>query len=145
MKIQEQDVYHGPALMQIVEHASFKALNRASRAYGHYLINTDRQVFTKYRKSKRPPWQFVFAPDELSAISKAMAGSGSVFVCLVCGHETICSLDAAEFRQVVDLAATTQQSISVDVPLGGSCHVSGSHGKLRRTVPHNAFPNKVFA
>ena len=28
MKIQEQDIYHGPALMQIVEHPSFKALNR---------------------------------------------------------------------------------------------------------------------
>lgn len=144
MKIQEQDVYHGPALMQIVEHSSFKALNRASQAYGHYLVNTDRQVFAKYRTAKKGPWQFVFSTDDLSAISKASSGSDKVFVCLVCGHFTICVLDFAEFKQLVDLRSSTQQSISVDVPPGGSCHLSGSQGKLKKTVPHNAFPNKVF-
>jgi len=145
MKIQEQDIYHGPALMQIVEHPSFKALNRASKRYGHYLVNTDRQVFTKYRKTKRSPWQFVFATDELSALSKALSGADSVFVCLVCGHATICALNADELQQLVDVAAASQQSIRVEVPSGGSCHASGSKGKLKRTVPHNSFPNKIFA
>jgi len=145
MKIQEQDIYHGPPLMQIVEHPSFKALNRASKGYGHYLVNTDRQVFTKYRKTKRSPWQFVFAPDELSALSNALSGADSVFVCLVCGHATICALNADELRQLVDVAAASQQSIRVEVPSRGSCHVSGSKGKLKRTVPHNSFPNKIFA
>lgn len=144
MKIQEQDVYHGPALMQIVEHSSFKALNRASSRYGHYLVNTDRQVFTKYRKTKRSPWQFVFTPDELSALSRAISGGGRVFVCLVCGHTTICALNADELAQVIDVTAGSQQSIRVEVPQGGSCHVSGSKGKLKRTVPHNSFPDKVF-
>jgi hypothetical protein len=145
MKIQEQDIYHGPALMQIVEHRSFKALNRASTNYGHYLVNTDRQVFVKYRKTKRSPWQFIFAPDELSALSKAMSGAGSVFMCLVCGHFTICALNAKEIFQLVDLTEASQQSIRVEVPSGGSCHVSGSKGKLKKTVPHNSFPEKIFA
>lgn len=144
MKIQEQDIYHGPALMQIVEHQSFKALNRASLHYGHYLVNTDRQVFVKYRKTRRSPWQFVFQPDELSAISTAMSSNGRVFVCLVCGHTTICALNEDEVVQIIDLAATTQQSIRVEVPQGGSCRVSGSKGKLKRVVPHNSFPTKIF-
>src|SRR5688572_18162481 len=139
MKIQEQDVYHGPALMQIVEHQSFKALNRASTYYGHYLVNTDRQVFVKYRKTNRSPWQFIFAPDELAAISRAMSGDGSVFVCLVCGHITICALNSDEMLQLMDFTSTSQQSIRVEVPPGGSCHVSGSKGKLKRTVPHKSF------
>jgi len=145
VKIQEQDVYHGPALMQIVEHPSFKALNRASKRYGHYLVNTDRQVFTKYRKTKRSPWQFVFAPDELSALSTALSSGARVFVCLVCGHTTICALNADELRRVIDVTAGSQQSIRVEVPSGGSCRVTSSSGKLGRTVPHNSFPNKVFA
>ncbi|MEW6369058.1 MAG: hypothetical protein AB1714_30895 [Acidobacteriota bacterium] len=144
MKIQEQDVYHGPALMQIVEHPSFKALNRASKRYGHYLVNTDRQVFTKYRKTKRSPWQFVFAPDELSALAKAKSAGNRVFVCLVCGHTTICALNVDEFDQVIDVTAGSQQSIRVELPQGGSCRVSGSKGRLQRTVPHNSFPEKVF-
>jgi len=145
MKIQEQDVYHGPALMQIVEHPSFKALNRASKRYGHYLVNTDRQVFTKYRKVKSSPWQFVFAPEELSTLSRALSGPDHVYVCLVCGHLTVCALSGDELQQLVDLAARSPQSIRVDVPSGGSCHVSGSKGRLKRTVPHNSFPNKIFA
>jgi hypothetical protein len=145
MKIQEQDIYHGPALMQIVEHRSFKALNLASTNYGHYLVNTDRQVFVKYRKTKHSPWQFIFAPEELSALSKAMSGAGSVFVCLVCGHFTICALNAEEILQLVGLTEASQQSIRVEVPSGGSCHVSGTKGKLKKTVPHNSFPEKLFA
>jgi hypothetical protein len=64
MKIQEQDIYHGPGLVQIVEHKSFKALNRASSKYGHYLINTDRHVFAKYSTKKKTPW---LQPDTLRA------------------------------------------------------------------------------
>lgn len=142
MKIQEQDVYHGSALMQIVEHPSFKALNRAARGYGHYLVNADRQVFVKYRK--RSPWQFVFAADELSSLSAAASGDTRVFVCLVCGQKTICALNADEMDQIIDVTAGTQQSIRVEAPEGASCRVSGSRGKLKRTVPHNSFPKKIF-
>ena len=36
MKIQQKDYFHGAALTQIVEHESFKALNKADSKYGHY-------------------------------------------------------------------------------------------------------------
>ncbi len=51
MKTKEMDLYHGPALTQIVHHDSFKAINKATTKYGHYLVNTDRHVFVKYRKN----------------------------------------------------------------------------------------------
>lgn len=144
MKIQEQDRFHGPALMQIVEHTSFKALNRASKGYGHYLINTDRQVFVKYRTSKTSPWTFSFAPDELATIRSTLKSGDKVYVCLVCGPVTICCLSEEEVKEVIDVASTSPQSMRVDVPRGGSCHVSGSRGALARVVPHNSFPEKVF-
>lgn len=146
MKIQEKDLFHGAALTQIVEHPSFKAVNLASKRYGHYLVNLDRQVFVKYRKTPRSPWVFVFQPDEIAAIAQAVRAGEPVFLCLVCGRKTVCALNQAEITQVLDLdTGKVQQSIRVEVPKGGSCHLRGSGGALRRTVPHNSFPNKVFA
>ena len=144
MKVQEKDIYHGAALTQIVEHPSFKALNRASPKYGHYLVNTDRQVFVKYRTKRASPWQFTFQPDELSALSEAFDSGDKVYLCLVCDGATVCALNKREIARVVDVAADDPQYIRVQVPRGGRCHVNGSAGALGRAVPHNAFPEKVF-
>lgn len=145
MKIQDLHLFHGAALTQIVEHNSFKALNRATPKYGHYLVNTDRHLFVKYRTATKSPWQHTLSPDELKAISDAINKYGKVFLCLVCGTTSVCALDATEIAIVVDLTSATSQTILVEVPAGGSCHVSGSKGKLKKTVPHNSFPNKLFA
>ncbi len=144
MKIQEQDRFHGAALTQIVEHKSFKALNKASDKYGHYLINTDRHVFIKYRKAESTPWSFTVQPEELRAIAAELVAGPTVYLALVCGSVTICALRSDEIQSVLDLSATEPQWIRVNVPKGGSCHVTGSGGALKRTVPHNSFPNKLF-
>ena len=141
MKIQEQDIFHGPGLVQVVEHPSFKALNRASAKYGHYLINTDRHVFAKYSSRKKSPWQFTFQQDDLTNIQ---GQSGAVFVMLSCGHETICALTKAELEEIIDLDSSAQQSVTIEVPSGGSCHVRGNLGKLSKAIPHNQFPKKLF-
>lgn len=107
MKIQEQDLYHGAALTQIVEHHSFKALNRASVKYGHYLVNTDRHVFAKYSKATHSPWSFTFQPHDLQAIHAEITAGHTVFLCLVCGTSTACALTQAEFSSLIDLASTS--------------------------------------
>lgn len=146
MKTQKQHIYHGPALTQIVEHESFKALNRASEKRGHYLVNADREVFVKYRTNETSPWQFVFGREEVNSIQHAIKGKNRIFVCLVCGPATVCGLTVDEVRNLIDLARSDQenQSIIVSIPPGGSCHVNGSAGKLPKTVPHNSFPGRLF-
>ena len=148
MKIQEKDLFHGAALTQIVEHKSLKALNVASPKYGHYLVNTDREVFVKYRKSARAPFIFTFQPEEVRALYDALTTvplPGQVILCLVCGQTTVCALSSMEFSRVLDLSnPPVQQSVRVDIPSGGSCHVSGTKGQLKRAVTHNSFPDKVF-
>ncbi len=144
MKILEQERFHGAALTQIVKHRSFKALNRASDAYGHYLVNTDRQLFVKYRTNTESPWTFVFPPAELRELGDALGSGDHTYVSLVCGCFTVCCLNKDELAIVLDFGGAGQQSVRVEVPPGGSCHVSGSNGALTRTVPHNSFPNKVF-
>lgn len=145
MKIREQDFFHGAALTRIVEHPSFKALNKADERYGHYLINADTRLFVKYRSSEESPWQFNFSPPELQGIREDLETGAHVFLCLVCGETTICALDSEEMAQLMDISSTTQQRISVEVrQVRGSMWVSGSNGSLTRSIPHNAFPNKLF-
>jgi hypothetical protein len=60
VKIQEQDVFHGPALAQIAEYGAFKALNRARAKQGHYIVNADRRLLLKYSTKSRGPWKFTF-------------------------------------------------------------------------------------
>lgn len=142
MKTQEKDIYHGAVLTQIVEHESFKALNRASPKYGHYLVNTDRHVFVKYRKNKRSPWIFKFSAEELQSLQAGI--KGPLFLCLVCGTVTVCALNAKEIKGVLALDATAEQFIRVEIPKGGSCHITSGKWRLKNTIPHNSFPGKLF-
>jgi hypothetical protein len=144
MQIQEKDIFHGAALTQVVEHKSFKALNRATTKYGHYLINSDRALFVKYRKPNKSPWQHTFSEDDVAAIVAEIKKGQLVFLCLVCGTTTVCALDSTEIQSVLDLQADVQQWIRVEIPKGGSCHVSGTKGKLKRAIPHSSFPDKLF-
>jgi hypothetical protein len=144
MKIQTQDLYHGAVLTQITEHSSFKALNKVDSQYGHYLVNHDTRLFVKYLTKQTSPWNFKFSLSELQAIQQDIDTSNRVFLCLVCGHETICTLDIQEFSNLIDLCSSENQSIVVEVPASGSMHVKGSEGKLPRTLRHNSFPEKLF-
>lgn len=144
MKIQDKDMFHGAALTQIVESSSFKALNKVDRKYGHYTVNADRRLFVKYRTGNDPPWQFIFHAKELRAIRQDLQTGALVFACLVCGDNTICCLDDEEMRLLINIDSNSRQWIRVDVPMAGSLHVSGSAGKLARTIPHNAFPGKLL-
>lgn len=144
MKIQELDIFHGAALAQIVKHNSFKALNRASTGYGHYKVNSDRHIFIKYSKSNNTPWRFVFQLHDLNSIQSATSSGDHVFLCLVCGKVTICALTQDEFSEIIDFNKYHTQSLSVHIPDGGSCHVSGALGNLKHTIRHNSFPDKIF-
>lgn len=144
MRIQEQDIYHGAALTQIAEHASFKALNKDSERYGHYLINADCHVFIKYSRSASSPWSFTFTPEQLEPLRNIQESQADLYACFVCGHETVCLLSQEQLEQVIDISAGNSQWVRVEVPKGSSCRVFGSKGKLKKTIPHNAFPANLF-
>ncbi|WP_338472627.1 hypothetical protein R4Z10_07775 [Niallia sp. XMNu-256] len=144
MKIQTQDLFHGAVLTQITEHPSFKALNKADTLYGHYLVNHDTRLFVKYLSKETSPWNFKFSVTEMQSIQSDMKLTKNVFLCLVCGQETICALNIQEFTNLIDLTSSESQSIIVEIPPGGSMHVKGTAGDLDRTLRHNSFPEKLF-
>lgn len=146
MKVQEKDPYHGAALTQIVEHPSFKALNKADDKYGHYLVNHGRRILAKYTKRPDSPWQFTFSEDDMRTVEKDLQASGDsrAFICLVCGDETVCLLDEKEIGELLDVSRSACQWIRVNVPKGCSMRVSGTRGACNQTVSHSWFPDKVF-
>ncbi|MFM8275302.1 MAG: hypothetical protein ACKODX_23620 [Gemmata sp.] len=144
MKVQQKDLYHGAALTQLVEHDSFKALNKADGKYGHYQVNTDRRLIVKLTEKAAAPWSFTFQPDDLDTLRADIASGFQTFVVLVCGKTTVCLLEHADFATLIDLNATGQQWIKVEMPKA-SMRVRGSAGELKRAVKHNAFPADVFA
>lgn len=145
MKIQEQDIYHGPALMQIVEHDSFKALNKADVKYGHYLVNNDKRLCFKYSTAGSGPWSFTFQPTDLKMLEADLQLPGKVFVVLVCGHHSICCLDEDQVRQLISIEASGAQWIKVDAPSGRQMRATGSvNNKTPILVPHKSFPNCIF-
>jgi hypothetical protein len=144
MKIKDQHVYHGAALAQIVEFESFKALNKVDEKYGHYLVNTNRRLVLKYATAGQP-WKFTFSVEDLQILAEDVdLKRVSVFVVLVCAHETVCVLTSDQFMSVIDIYDPRQQAVSVHFPAGGGMRVDGSLGRLRSVVPHTAFPEVIF-
>jgi hypothetical protein len=145
MKIQEQDRYHGPALMQIVEHHSFKALNKADAKYGHYLVNKDIRLWFKYASADTEPWHFTFQLGDLRDLQDDAALMAQIFVVLTCGYQTICCLSLAEVQSLIDLDSARAQWVKVSAEQGRQMRVTGSiRTREPLLVPHNRFPNCIF-
>lgn len=145
MKIQEQDTFHGPVLMQIVEYEAFKALNKPDRKYGHYILNTNTRLWVKYSTNDSDNWSFTFQPNDLSAISTDMQQQKTkTFVILACAHTTICGLSQKELASLIDLSAGQQQWIAVKHEMGKQLRVTGSKLSEPILVPNNRFPAIIF-
>ncbi|MGA3008571.1 MAG: hypothetical protein ABSE59_11840 [Opitutaceae bacterium] len=144
MKIQEKDIYHGSALTQIVEHDEFKALNRATSKYGHYVINADRTIHIRHSAARRSPWTYTIKEEDCTVITDDITAGKNVFIVLVAGSSTVCALNQDEIDVLLDRSGRDPQWLRLDVPRGGSIRVSGSRGSLSRVVPHSVFPAKLF-
>lgn len=145
MKIQEHDLFHGAALTQIVQHPSFKALNKLDSKFGHYRINADICILVKYRKNGESPWQFILNNSEIETLKSDYESDDNLFLCLVCAESTICAINKEQINQLVDLSASGQQWIRVEVPVGGSIWLKGSLGSIKGCIAHKNFPENLFS
>jgi hypothetical protein len=145
MKIQKKELFHGAALTRLVEHHSFKALNKADGKYGHYLVNTDKRLLVKHSEKASQPWPFTFTADDLSTLESDIASGFKTHVVLVCGQTAICLLKKPQIRAILDLDDGSVQWVRVKLPgPGASMRVSSRKGELKKTVPNSAFPARVF-
>lgn len=142
MRIQQKDYYHGAALTQIVEHESFKALNKADEKYGHYKVNHDIRLMVKITTNNKSPWQFTANASDLSTIEDDIKSGEQFYLCLVCGLNTICLLNSDQVKKLLDISSQDQQWLRVKDT--GSLWAWSTKAELNHAIPHNAFPNRLF-
>jgi hypothetical protein len=144
LRIEKKHLHHGAALTQLVEDPRFTSLNKATSAYGHYVINKTSRLFVKYSTKSAQPWRFAFSEDEIARIKTDTALDGKVFVAFVCGQDGVCAFPANDLWSLVDVDAGTQ-SVTVERPLGKSMQVKGAAGKLTGKIAVTSFPDLVLA
>ena len=166
MKIDDDHLYHGAALIQIAEHPNFTAINslREPRVSlrNTFLINDRIKVYLKYAtksKGKLAEYCFSFKKDHLKELA-IIAGihPQNLFISLVCvkGRE-ICCIRYMELMELVharreDAGKEEEQyTILVTLPRKMNFRVYvNAHGTKNRycsepiKIPRNFFPNCLF-
>jgi hypothetical protein len=165
MKIHDDHLYHGAALIQIAEHPQFTAINsmklRRTIVHTAYKINDDIGIYLKY--AQRPTkafkeYPFTFNTEHLSDLAAIAAASNKLYIALVCvkGKEICCisyrELSALiERRKKAKKTEEDQYTILVTIPAGKSMRVyvnpPGEKKKIlgrQLVVSRNAFPAKLF-
>lgn len=118
MRIDQDHLYYGAAIIQVAEHPSFTAINdfktngRPVRCA--YWVNQDIGLYLKYRstpdrtarwgKVKAKEYSFSFNRDARKTIRQMAKHSDKVYVGLVCVEDRqICCLSVEEFNRLVSL------------------------------------------
>ena len=165
MKIHDDHLYHGAALIQIAEHPLFTAINslklknRTLRTA--YKVNDDIGVYLKY--ARRPTktfkeYPFTFHKDHLKELSDIAGVINNLFLALVCVKaREVCCLSYSELTVLLERrkrarkADEDQYTILVTIPQGKSMRVyvnmPGEKKKIlgrQLVVSRNSFPAKLF-
>jgi hypothetical protein len=144
MKIQVKDIFHGTALTQIVEHPSFKALNKADNKYGHYQINNDTRILIKHCSSENSPWTFNLNKEDINTLIGDISFNHRSYLCLVCGKISVCLLSCQDYEKLLDTSSSSSQLLTVTIKEGTSIHVKSKLHILNHAIHHTDFPDKLF-
>ena len=97
----------------------------------------DCVLYLKHSRSNKSPWQFSFSTEHLQTINTLetfKVDVKQIFVGLICGFHAIAVLSMDEISKLIDLNASSPQYIRVVTLHGRSLRLSGSQGKLGRTL-----------
>jgi hypothetical protein len=164
VKIHDDHLYHGAALIQIAEHKQFTAINslKIGRDVSRvaYCVNNGIAVYLKYAtkpQGKFSEYNFSFKKDHISDLQKIDAKNEKTFIALVCVRDRqICCLSYAEFSELHSArrksAREAEDSLSILVvaPNGKSLRAyvnpAGERRKMlgAHIIPRNRFPNILF-
>jgi hypothetical protein len=112
MRIDDNHLYHGAALIQIAEHEQFTAINSlmnsAGKSRSAYRINTDIAVYLKYAAKPAKSYdEFIFTfqerqLDELAAIANSLP---KLFLAMVCVREICC----LPYQRLIEMIAARER------------------------------------
>jgi len=165
MKVHDDHLYHGAALIQIAEHPQFTAINsfnlKGQPNANAYKINDHIGVYLKYSakptKNKFKEYTFTFIKSHLATLAEMKTHVNKVILALVCVKDKeICYLTYEELMALVEERKKQkggdedQYTIKVTVPKGKSLRAYMDVPERRKMklgeiiVPRNSFPNQLF-
>ena len=166
MKIHDDHMFHGAALIQIAEHESFTAIN--SLKIGKrvvpmaYKINDEVAVYLKYASvphGAHDEYVFTFRSEHLKELLEISKRHDKVFIVLVCvADREICYIEYTELTAMIQARGAAnggdedQYTVLVTAPKGKSLRMyMNAPGKKGVTlgkpkiVSRNGFPDVIFA
>lgn len=165
MKIRDDHLYHGAALIQIAEDHRFTAINAlkigAKVINSAYKINDHIAVYFKYAvkpHGKYKEYVFTFRSDHLLHLRKIAAANESAFIAMICvDAREVCVItvdqlhDLINRRQKANGGPEDQYTVLVTAQAGKSLRVYANHPGKKGTilgkqlvVSRNAFPSALF-
>jgi hypothetical protein len=166
VKIRDEHMFRGAALIQIAEHPQFTAINSLKiknlQYPNAYRVNEDIAVYLKYRSEPNESfgeYQFTFHKSHLAELAQITLASDEAFIVLVCveGRE-VCCLSHAQLLSLIERrvnAAGRQEDqyvVLVTIPTGKSLRVYINAPGVKKTklgkdivVSRNSFPTTIFA
>lgn len=165
MKIRDDHLYHGAALIQVAEHKQFTAINSlkvGSKAHQNaYKINDEIALYLKYATKKtkaHSEFIFTFKKQHLSDLAKIAKRNPKTFIAMVCvGAREVCCISYEELSSMIKARRNEknkkedQYTILVTVPTGKSMRVYiNAPGKKNRMlgkaniINRNSFPSRIF-
>jgi hypothetical protein len=165
MKIDDDHMYHGSALLQIAEHPQFTAINslysRGKKISNSFMVNTDTPIMLKYASEPKPAYEqyvFTFTENQLHELEETVKTHPHAFIVLVlCKDREICCLSNAQLSALIERRKKAKGSpepqyiILVTAPLGKSlrCYINAPDVRKKYLgkeliVSRNAFPNILF-
>ncbi|MCV7402181.1 hypothetical protein H7K24_18760 [Mycobacterium fragae] len=151
MKIDRQDLYHGAALLQIIEDGRGPVISRMwPEPYYRVLVGIDgekednRYLYIKYISRNLEPFRFSFTKHERKFLEdEFLERSGPVFIVLVCGTSYVCVLDAEQYSRLG--RDPNRLVLQVETPERGRIRVKRWGERMRPLlVAHSAFPKNVL-
>ena len=110
MKIDDNHMYHGAALLQIAEHPRFTAINTieisSHKSRSAYRINDSIGIFLKYasKPSKNlGEYPFTFTNEHLQELNEVGSQTANTFIALVCVKDReIACLTLSQLQELVE-------------------------------------------
>jgi hypothetical protein len=165
MKVHDDHLYHGAALIQIAEHPQFTAINslklKAKPLRSAYVINNEIAIYLKYASESVDPFSeyvFTFTKQHLKELSQIKKRVDKFFLALVCVEDReICCLSYEDLVELIKNrksakgASENQYTILVTVPQGQSLRVYVNAPGVKKTmlgkpliIRRKDFPNRLF-
>ena len=165
MKISDDHMYHGAALLQIAEDPRFTAINSievsGQKSRSAYRINDNTGIFLKYASEPSRnfgEYPFTFTSGHLQELTAVDSQMTNTFIALVCVKDRqIACLTLPQLQELVDRrqrrkgAVEDQYVVLVTAPQGKSLRVYVNDPGRRKIIlgrkliiKRRAFPDALF-